>query len=121
MASKRKVKKQRKMVVKQTIKEIEKYNFPIDYYYGGGYYIFSFGKSEFNLHLTFKDIPMMKFGIWKTSCYGDKNWYYFAECIPYIDKFKPSRSSFEFNSLESMMEWVSNAIKDCKTRVTRDC
>lgn len=114
MASKRKVKKQRKMVVKQTIKEIEKYNFPINYYYGGGYFIFSFSKSEFNLHLTFKDIPMMKFGIWKTSCYGDKNWYYFAECIPYIDKFKPSRSSFGFNSLESMMEWVSRCIKEPK-------
>lgn len=113
MASKRKVKKHRKMVVKQTIDAIKKYRFPIDrWYYGGGYFIFSFGKSEFNLHVVFRDIPMMKFGIWKTKHYGDKDWYYFAECIPYIDKFKPSRSSFEFESLESMMEWVGKSIKD---------
>jgi len=112
MASKRKVEKHRKMLVKQTIKEIKKYRFPFDYRYGGGYFIFSFSKSEFNLHVTFRQIPMMKFGIWKVQSYGDQKWYYFAECFPYIDKFKPSRSSFSFESLESMMNWVSQAINN---------
>ena len=49
-----------------------------------------------------------------SKSYGDKNWYFFAECFPYIDKFKPSRCEFEWNSLESMMEWVSRCIKESK-------
>ena len=114
MASKRKIKKQRKTLVMQTIKKIKKYQIPFDYKYGGGYFIFSFDGDEFNLHITFRELPMMKFGIWKVNCYGDKSNYYFAECLPYIDKFKPSRCEFEWDSLESMMEWVSRCTKEPK-------
>ena len=95
------------MLVMKTIKRIKKYQIPFDYKYGGGYFIFSFSDDKFNLHVTFRELPMMKFGIWKVNCYGDKPNYYFAECLPYIDKFKPSRCEFEWDSLESKMEWVS--------------
>lgn len=114
MSSKRKIAKQRKMLVMKTIKEIKKYKIPFDYKYGGGYFVFSFDGDEFNLHVTFRELPMMKFGIWKVNCNGDKPNYYFAECLPYIDKFKPSRCEFEWDSLESMMEWVSRSIKEPK-------
>ena len=114
MTSKRRVKKQRKMLVMQTIKEIKKYQIPFDYKYGGGYFIFSFNGDEFNLHITFRQLPIMRFGIWKVNCYGDKSNYYFAECFPYIDKFKPSHSTFGWDDLESMMSWVSKCIKEPK-------
>ena len=111
MPSKRKVAKQRKLLVMKTIKEIKKYKIPFDYKYGGGYFVFTFDSDEFNLHITFRELPMMKFGIWKVHGYGDRKWYYFAECLPYIDKFKPSCSTFKWDNLESMMEWVSECIK----------
>lgn len=114
MTSKRKVAKLRKMEVMKVIKKIKQYRFPFDYKYGGGYFIFSFDADEFNLHVTFRQLPMMKFGIWKTKSYGDENWHFFAECLPYIDKFKPSRSSFGWDNLEYMMEWVSRCIKEPK-------
>ena len=114
MPSKRKIAKQRKLLVMKTIKEIKKYKIPFDYKYGGGYFVFSFDGDEFNLHVTFRELPMMKFGIWKVNGYGDKPNYYFAECLPYIDKFKPSRCEFGWDSLESMMEWVSKCIKEPK-------
>lgn len=114
MSSKRKVKKQRKMLVMQTIKEIKKYKIPFDYKYGGGYFIFTFDGDEFNLHVSFRQLPMIKFGIWKVNGYGNKPNYYFAECFPYIDKFKPSRCEFDWDNLESMMEWVSRCIKEPK-------
>lgn len=114
MTSKRKVAKLRKMEVTKVIKKIKQYRLPFDYKYGGGYFVFSFNANEFNLHITFRQLPMMKFGIWKTKSYGDKNWYFFAECFPYIDKFKPSYSTFSWDNLESMMEWVSRCIKEPK-------
>ena len=114
MSSKRRVKKQRKMLVMQIIKKIKKYQIPFDYKYGGGYFVFSFDGNGFNLHITFRELPMMKFGIWKVNSYGDKPNYYFAECFPYIDKFKPSCCEFGWDSLESMMEWVSRCIKEPK-------
>lgn len=112
MTSKRKVAKLRKMEVTKVIKKIKHYKLPFDYNYGGGYFVFSFDANEFNLHITFRQLPMMKFGIWKTKSYGDKNWYFFAECFPYIDKFKPSYCELKWDSLESMMEWVSKCIKE---------
>lgn len=114
MTSKRKVAKLRKMEVLKVIKKIKQYKLPFDYQYGGGYFVFSFDVDEFNLHITFRQLPMMKFGIWKTKSYGDKNWYFFAECFPYIDKFKPSYSNFSWDNLESMMEWVIKCIKEPK-------
>ena len=114
MTSKRKVTKLRKMEVIKVIKKIKQYRLPFDYKYGGGYFVFSFNADEFNLHMTFRQLPMMKFGIWKTKSYGDKNWYFFAECFPYIDKFKPSRCEFGWDSLESMMEWISKCLKEPK-------
>lgn len=114
MTSKRKVAKLRKMEVMKVIKKIKQYRLPFDYKYGGGYFVFSFDADEFNLHVTFRQLPMIRFGIWKTKSYGDKNWYFFAECFPYIDKFKPSYCEFEWDSLESMMEWVSRCIKESK-------
>ena len=112
MTSKRKIAKLRKMEVSKVIKKIKQYRLPFDYKYGGGYFIFSFDANEFNLHITFRQLPMMKFGIWKTKSYGDKNWYFFAECFPYINKFKPSYCKLKWDSLESMMEWVSKCIKE---------
>lgn len=108
MTSRRKVAKLRKMEVKKVLKQIDKYQIPYNYNYGGGYFIFSFGASEFNLHITFKQIPLMKFGIWKTRV----GYEYFAECIPYIDKFKPTRAEFVWDSLEDMMSWVKNAVSN---------
>ena len=108
MTSKRKTAKLRKMEILKVVKQINKYKIPYNYRYGGGYFIFTFDPHEFNMHLTFKQLPLMKFGIWKI-----KNEYeYFAECVPYIDKFKPSYSTFTWDSLDEMMqtikEWIIN-------------
>ena len=110
MASIRKVKKTRWMSVKPMIKEIKSYGHKFSYRYGGGYFIFSFSPDEYNLHITFDKLPNMKFGIWKTSKYGDKKMYFFAENTSFIDKFKPSYSSFGWDTLDEMMTFVHDSI-----------
>ena len=47
------------------VKQIDRYKIPYDYYYGNGYFVFTFDSNEFNMHITFKQLPLMKFGIWK--------------------------------------------------------
>ena len=110
MVSIRKVKKTRWMSVKPMIKEIKSYGHKFSYKYGGGYFIFSFSPDEYNLHITFDKLPNMKFGIWKTTKYGDKKMYFFAENTSFIDKFKPSYSSFGWDTLDEMMTFVHDSI-----------
>ena len=108
MASLRKVNKTRWMSVKKMLKEIDKRGMRFTYKYGSGYYIFSFDPDEYNLHVFFKDLPDIRFGIWKTKCYGKEGYYFFAEHDAYIDKFKPSAVAFTFNSLDDMVAWAKD-------------
>ena len=110
MTSIRKVKKTRWMSVKPMIKEIKSYGHKFSYRYGGGYFIFNFSPNEYNLHITFDKLPNMKFGIWKTSKYGDDKMYFFAENTSFIDKFKPSASTFGWDTLDQIMTFVHDSI-----------
>lgn len=111
MKSIRKVKKIRWMSIKPMIEKIKSYGHKFSYRYGGGYFIFSFKPNEYNLHLTFNNLPDIKFGIWKTTQYGDKKMYFFAEHICWIDKFKPSAVNLIWDSLDEMMIFVNNCIQ----------
>lgn len=108
MASLRKVNKTRWMSVKKMLKEIDKRGMRFTYKYGSGYYIFSFDPDEYNLHVFFNDLPDIRFGIWKTKCYGNDEYYFFAEHDAYIDKFKPSAVAFTFTDLDDMIAWAKN-------------
>ena len=96
------------MEVRKVLKQIDKYTKQYRSAYGDGHYLFPFGVKNFNLHIVFDKLPLMKFAIWKTT----EKWYYFAECIPYIDKFKPWRCAFEWQSFEEMMELVESWLND---------
>jgi hypothetical protein len=113
MTSKRKDAKLRKMEVKKVLKQIDKYTKQYRSYYGDGYYLFSFGSKNFNLHIVFDKCPLVKFAIWK--CHT--KWYYFAECLPYIDKFKPGHCAFEWDNFDDMMNVVKSWLKDHNTYV----
>ena len=102
MASLRKTKKIRRKHVNQMIDKIYRYNIPFNYKYGAGYFIFSFGASEYNMHITFPSLHGFRFGIWKLN--GRLK--FFGEHFAFIDKFKPSASTFTWKSLEEMMEFV---------------
>lgn len=112
MASLRKTKKIRWKSIKPMIDMIQSYGHKFTYKYGGGYFIFDFDKDEYNLHITFNAIPDIKIGIWKCKDYGDKNYYFFAEHIAMIDKFKPSAVNFTFDTLDDLMQWVNKLISD---------
>lgn len=74
-----------------------------------GYFIWFLGKASI-LHFIVKGIDDIKFGIWKL----EKNKVQlFAEFIPYINKFKPSQSFFEFNSISELINFI-NSIKNSK-------
>lgn len=107
MASYRKHKKATWMNVRKMIKDIKSYRHKFEYKYGYGYFIFSFDSGEYNLHITFDKLPDIKFGIWKTNA----KYHFFAEHICWIDKFKPSRVNFNWESLDEMMSFVDNCIK----------
>lgn len=96
------------MSVKKMLKEIDKRGMRFSYKYGNGYYIFSFDADEYNLHVFFKDLPDIRFGIWKTKCYGNDGYYFFAEHDAYIDKFKPSAVAFTFTDLDNMIAWAKD-------------
>ena len=92
------------------IKQIKSYGYKFDYKVYATYFIFNFADHDYNLHITFKQIPNMLFGIWKSG----KKFEFFAEDIAHIDKFKPTRCEFVWDSLEDMMVFVgkcSNSIE----------
>lgn len=102
MKSLRKTKKIRRKSVNQMLDKIKKYNIPFNYKYGSGYFIFSFGANEYNLHIKFPSLYGFRFGIWKLN----NKVKFFGEHDTFIDKFKPSASTFTWDSLEEMMEFV---------------
>jgi hypothetical protein len=108
MASLRKVNKTRWMSVKKMLKEIDKRGMRFSYKYGSGYFVFSFDADEYNLHIFFNDLPDIRFGIWKTKCYGNDEYYFFAEHDAYVDKFKPSAVAFTFADLDNMIAWAKD-------------
>lgn len=99
------------MNVKPMINKIKSFGHKFSYKYGGGYFIFSFEPNEYNLHITFDKLPDIKFGIWKTTSYGEKKMYFFGEHICWIDKFKPSAVNLVWETLDEMMLFVNNCIQ----------
>ena len=112
MSSLRKIKKKRWMSVNKMIKEIKSYRHKFSYKYGCGYFIFNFNDDEYNLHITFDKLPNMKFGVWYTTKYGEDKYYFFAEHCAFIDKFKPSAVTFNWDTLDQMMTFVHDSILD---------
>lgn len=110
MKSIRKQKKLQQRAARPMIKQIQSYGYKFDYKAYATYFIFNLADYDYNMHITFKRIPNMLFGIWKTG----KKFEFFAEDIAHIDKFKPTRCGFEWDSLEEMMEFVSKCINDEK-------
>lgn len=68
---------------------------PYNISYGDGYFIFEFGENTV-CHFMIKGIKNWKFGIWINTDENkkDKIADVFAQYIPCIDKFKPSRSHY---------------------------
>lgn len=120
MTSKRKSAKLTKMNVRKVLMGIDKYTKDYTYKYANGHFIYTFREGHFNLHITFDKLPEMKFAIWSIN-----GWHYFAECIPYIDKFKPGRCEFEWPSFEAMMDtvtlWLNNKEKYISDLEERYC
>jgi hypothetical protein len=110
MKSIRKQKKAHQRAARPMIKQIQSYGYKFDYKVYATYFIFNFADHDYNLHITFKQIPNMLFGIWKTG----KKFEFFAEDIAHIDKFKPTRCEFVWDSLEDMMEFAGKCINDEK-------
>lgn len=108
MKSIRKQKKAHKMAARPLIKQIKSYGYKFDYDVYATYFIWNFDSNGCNLHITFKEIPDIKFGIWKQN----NTIQYFAEDILFIDKFKPTRCYFGWDTLEEMMEFVGKCIND---------
>lgn len=108
MQSIRKEKKNYKMVARPLVKQIKSYGYKFDYDVYATYFIWNFDSNGCNLHITFKKIPYMKFGIWKQN----NTIQYFAEHILFIDKFKPTRCYFGWDTLEEMMVFVGKCIND---------
>lgn len=73
----RKVKKSHKMAARPLIKQIKSYGYKFDYDVYATYFIWNFDSNGCNLHISFKEIPYMKFGIWKQN----NTIQYFAEDI----------------------------------------
>lgn len=67
MVSIRKQKKAHKRAANPMIKQIQSYGYKFDYKVYATYFIFNFANNDYNLHITFKQIPNMLFGIWKHS------------------------------------------------------
>lgn len=63
-------------------------------YFGNGYFIFEFG-NNIVAHFHIKELPLWKFGIWLNL---NNKYQLFGEPIPLIDKFKPSRTVFSYES-----------------------
>lgn len=82
MKSLRKTKKIRRKSVNQMLDKIKKYNIPFNYKYGSGYFIFSFGANEYNLHIKFPSLYGFRFGIWKLN----NKVKFFGEHDTFIDK-----------------------------------
>lgn len=121
MASWKKVKKIRRTKADKLLKEIKSYGLKFTYKLWGGECTYGIKSEDYGLTITFKDLPDVQFGIWKNTDYTFLNQrdYFFAEHIVYLDKFYPSRVSFNWSSIDEMMHTVSYWVK-CKDLYKKD-
>lgn len=119
MASWKKVKKIRRTKADKLLKKIKSYGLKFTYELWGGDYCFGIKTEDYNLTITFDNLPDIRFGIWINTSYGNKTNYFFGEHIVYIDKFRPSRVNLHWESLDEMMHTVSYWIK-CKDLYKKD-
>lgn len=119
MASWKKVKKIRRTKADKLLKKIKSYGLKFTYKLWGGEYCFGIKSEDYNLTITFDDLPDIRFGIWINTSYGDETNYFFGEHIVYIDKFRPSRVNLHWESLDEMMHTVSYWVK-CKDLYKKD-
>lgn len=103
--------KQRKILAKKICKEIFNKSGlkPYIKVVSSGYFIFSFGGVDVNLHFSFKEIPDMRFGVWTEN---GKVKHIFAEHESFIDKFKWTQTAFHWEDnmnafVKDVKDWVN--------------
>lgn len=96
------LKHKKQWFINNIIKPLRKRGYHFDYAkFLDGYFIFSYGKYSV-FHFILKELPDIKFGVWSF----DNKIEVFAEYIPYIDKFKPSATTFDLENAEGVIIFV---------------
>lgn len=83
--------------------------------YLSGYYLWNFGKNNV-VHFKIKNIPDIKFAVWHI----DKNIEIFADFLLYIDKFKPTASTYNFKSINELIEFIKKFDDDYETTLANE-
>lgn len=100
---KRLLKKKNRNKILSILNDIEVSGFNIkEKCFGNSYFILTFEPSSV-CHFKLKEFPDWKFGIWLE----ENKFSIFGENIYMIDKFKPSRSTLSFESVNDVSEFIS--------------
>lgn len=83
--------------------------------YLSGYYLWNFGKSSV-VHFKIKNIPDIKFAVWHIN----NNTEIFADFLLYIDKFKPTASTYNFESVNELIEFIKKFDDDYETTLANE-
>lgn len=78
--------------------------------YFSGYYLWHYGKNNV-VHFKITNIPDIKFAVWHI----DNNVEIFADFLLYIDKFKPTASTYNFKSINELIEFIKKFDDDYET------
>lgn len=96
------LKHKKQWFINNIIKPLKKRGYHFDYAkFLDGYFLFSYGENSV-FHFILKELPDIKFGVWSF----DNKVEMFAEYIPYIDKLKPSASTYNFKNTEGMIAFI---------------
>lgn len=83
--------------------------------YFSGYYLWYYGKNNV-VHFKIKNIPDIKFAVWNI----DNNVEIFADFLLYIDKFKPTASTYNFKSINELIEFIKKFDDDYETTLANE-
>ena len=83
--------------------------------YLSGYYLWNFGKNSV-VHFKIKNIPDIKFAVWHIN----NNTKIFADFLLYIDKFKPTASTYNFESVNELIEFIKKFDDDYETTLANE-
>ena len=83
--------------------------------YLSGYYLWYYGKNNV-VHFKIKNIPDIKFAVWHI----DNNVEIFADFLLYIDKFKPTASTYNFKTINELIEFIKKFDDDYETTLANE-
>lgn len=79
---------------------------PIDIDFGNGYFVFSMGDDSV-VHFHIKGVKGWKFGMWIDCSDSDEHYVqFFAQYEEFIDKFKPTASTFVVNISKQDLKYI---------------